>query len=183
MIFSGVLFYCIYCVCAGSGRQSELCGSRQEWSSLSTIQKETVISGFQCVQQPGTSINESTPSLSLWDDFTNVHATLNPSIHFVPMFLPWHRVYILLMELSIQSCDERFSQLTIPYWNPTVSNGTLSAWDGFDYFGFNSSVPGACLDDGPFSGLELAYPDESHCLSRSIDLSLIQEVPPLTAKP
>ena len=92
------------------------------------------------------------------------------------MFLPWHRVYTQLMQYAIQICDPpRHANVTLPFWDPAVLNGSLSSWDGFSdrYFGGNGSDSAGCLFSGPFIGIK-PYPEE-HCIKRSMDLSLIQE--------
>jgi hypothetical protein len=123
---------------------------------------------------------------NLFDDFVGFHANISLAIHFVPvfnstsnllkMFLPWHRVYTQLMQYAIQTCEPQLhANATIPFWDPSVMDGSLSDWDGFNsnYFGGNQSDADGCLSSGPFTG-QKPYPWE-HCFKLSMALSLIEE--------
>lgn len=155
--------------------QRARCQVRREWDSLNPLDKQLFIDGLQCLFNQ-RSLNQTTPTLSIYEDFVYHHMIIAPSVHFTPLFLPFHRLFIFAFETALQRCNPgRFANVTIPYWDVAVNAENFAAFSGFSnqYFGGNGSSDG-CVVNGVAAGRIATYPT-THCLSRAFDYNLISE--------
>ncbi|KAJ9058822.1 hypothetical protein DSO57_1008351 [Entomophthora muscae] len=109
---------------------------------------------------------EGMKSVSSFEYFTHIHNTNADTIHFTPVFLPWHRYFIRKFEKELQ----RFNpNVMLPYWDWSLDasephrSPVLSA----KYMGGNGGA-GRCVRDGLFANWQMSYP-QRHCLKRDFD--------------
>ena len=101
-------------------------------------------------------------------------------IHDVGAFLPWHRLYMRVHELLLQSeCGYTGAQ---PYWDEqadyvaieagSIGLGDSAVFDPDTGFGGNGTGADSCVADGPFADLELHINQTGfatdYCLSRDL---------------
>jgi tyrosinase len=104
---------------------------------------------------------------SFWDHLTKIHLTAQNYAHFTPIFLPYHRLLLELMEKEMQ---KYYPGLCMPYWNwgldsqdPEKSIVFTSA-----YFGGNGVWPNYDVTTGPFINMTFPYPQPGK-LKRDFD--------------
>ncbi|KAI4949001.1 hypothetical protein J4E91_005463 [Alternaria rosae] len=90
---------------------------RQEWSTLSEIQKLNYIDAVKCLgKKPArTPTAIASGAKSLFDDFIVTHIQQTMSIHGTGNFLSWHRYYIWVYEQALR--DECGYKGYLPYNN------------------------------------------------------------------
>ncbi|KAH7000636.1 hypothetical protein EDB80DRAFT_753793 [Ilyonectria destructans] len=85
-----------------------------------------------------------------WDELIYIHLVQPNYIHNVGAFLPWHRLYVhLLEELLRNECGYKGYQ---PYWNEVFDVDDMAGSVVFDPktgFGGNGSGDDGCVADGP----------------------------------
>ena len=104
------------------------------------------------------------PTPTPYDRLVKVHLDIGGETHVYPMFFPWHRAYIYLMELKLQKID---SNIMIPFWDWNYDSQApeLSVvWEN-EFFGGNGVGADKCVQDGKFKDWKPQYPTP-HCLSR-----------------
>ncbi|KAL5639188.1 hypothetical protein ACGC1H_006638 [Rhizoctonia solani] len=149
---------------------------RREWRTLSQGQRDKFHKAIKCLQdKPSTFDVEE--SKNLFDDFGYVHYTINRTIHHVASFFPWHRYFIILREQALSECG--YSD-PMPYWDWTLDSTiehfqNSEMFDNEKGFGGNGTgktdwVDGSCVEDGPYAGLQVNYP-EPHCLTRRFNFT------------
>jgi tyrosinase len=84
-----------------------------------------------------------------YDQFTGMHAEGAAFYHHVPSFLPWHREFVRLFEVSLQTIPGN-QQLTVPYWDWTDTRDTWSIWAD-DFMGGNGRADDDRVMTGPFA--------------------------------
>ncbi|OLY85777.1 Tyrosinase [Smittium mucronatum] len=96
--------------------------------------------------------------------FAFIHVHFFNVIHFVPIFLPWHRRFILEFENVAKYYSPSFS---LPYFDPTLdfSNPSNSEFFSGTYMGSSVDPSTNCVTDGIQTGWIMTYPN-SHCLNR-----------------
>jgi tyrosinase len=111
------------------------------------------------VQTQSLSISGPNTTLSTWDLFSLWHFyTMNTptptgsdrnAAHRGPVFLPWHRWFLLLLETQLQRVLNK-PNFGLPYWDwaadgdqPSAQQATLPIWD---HLGHSGTVA-----DGPFA--------------------------------
>lgn len=115
--------------------------------------------------------------MNLWDNLQYTHIIQSNFIHGSGQFLPWHRLYVRVHELLLQTrCNYLGSQ---PYWDELtdVTKAKLqdsSIFDPITGFGGNGTGPDLCVSDGPFAGLSLHLDQTGqstapYCLSRNLN--------------
>ncbi|EUC60319.1 tyrosinase tyrosinase: common central domain protein [Rhizoctonia solani AG-3 Rhs1AP] len=149
---------------------------RREWRTLSQDQRDSFHSAVKCLQTKPSALNVP-ESQTLYDDFSYVHYTINVTIHHVSSFFPWHRYFLVLHEAAMAECG--YSD-PIPYWDWTrdstvetfKSSEMFDTKKGFggDGTGKTNWTDGLCVEDGPYAGLHVNFP-EPHCLTRQFNLS------------
>jgi tyrosinase len=87
-------------------------------------------------------------SISIYDEYVQVHAAMQMEIHMGTAFFPWHRYLVRAFELELQAINP---QVTIPYWDFTVDNQQDSSLWAEDFMGGNGDPdePHA-VQTGPF---------------------------------
>ncbi|KAK6224129.1 hypothetical protein LQW54_000276 [Pestalotiopsis sp. IQ-011] len=121
-------------------------------------------------------------AVSRWDDLQHNHIVQTQVVHDVSQFLPWHRYYVTVhAELLRDECGYNGS---IPYWDETADSelSDLTTADVFqaDAFGGDGDGDDGCITTGPFVNTtlhlkRLGNDPEDYCISRSINLSQLQQ--------
>ncbi len=87
---------------------------REDQAKLSKHERERFLCAFQTLIGAGTL-----------GQFVKIHGETHYQ-HMSERFLPWHRVFLLLLEHALQSIHP---DVTIPYWNWTkAASQTFPAW-------------------------------------------------------
>lgn len=87
---------------------------RRDQASLNATQQERYVCAFSTIAANGTL-----------GQFVKIHGETHYQ-HGTQRFLPWHRVFLLLLEQALQSIHP---DVTIPYWDWTQSSEqTFPAW-------------------------------------------------------
>ncbi|PVU99881.1 hypothetical protein BB559_000309 [Furculomyces boomerangus] len=96
--------------------------------------------------------------------FAFVHQKLMKQVHFVPVFLPWHRRFTREFESIGQYYNPNFA---IPYWDSTIdfANPASSVVLSKAYLGGNGGSDG-CVQSGLQFGWNMTFP-LGRCLTRS----------------
>ncbi|RKO97033.1 hypothetical protein CXG81DRAFT_1086, partial [Caulochytrium protostelioides] len=139
-----------------------------EWRDMTSQQKQAYISGVQALRQAA-----STQGLrSRYDDFVNLHAQAISIVHSTPMFLPWHRILLVLYITTIRMIRNDNS-IVMPYWDegydgqdPLSNNQVFGS--GPLQFGTRSMGDG-CVHDGFVSGWTSVTPSVG-CLTRNYNV-------------
>jgi tyrosinase len=164
---------------------------RKEWRSFTDQQKTEWLSAVKCLNKlphdpklfsllppPGQPFLNT--SASLYDDLSYVHIDLYPIIHFVGIFLPWHRWFLNLFEQkmrgkcgytgpmgywdwSLDAADPEHSSMFDP--NPQSGLGSLGTAENNYY-----------LKDGALADFIVAYP-KPHILQRDFSVTPFAEKP------
>lgn len=83
-----------------------------------------------------------------YDQFVSDHMDFMAGAHRGPAFFPWHRQFLLKLELALQAVD---AAVTLPYWDWTVDNtATASLWSS-TFLGGNGRPSDGKVMDGPFA--------------------------------
>ncbi len=101
-----------------------------------------------------------TPGLSYYDQFVVWHRSLyvcDPSQpagamvmpHAGPLFLPWHRQYLLMFEDALRAVSGK-QDLTVPYWDWTLPESTASVFQDDFMGGTGDPQQGHAVTTGPF---------------------------------
>ena len=131
-----------------NGQLESCCRYRQDWSTLEDEEKSRYISAVKTVSSdPSYSLlyNELISRYS--QSFTTNIQVFNASIS---QFIPWHRYFLIEYENLLRLVD---NNITIPYWDWTVSPNSLFTQSVFDNtLGFGNSVNQTtlCVSSGPF---------------------------------
>ncbi|CAE6459994.1 unnamed protein product [Rhizoctonia solani] len=149
---------------------------RREWRTLSQGQRNKFHKAVKCLQDKPSTLGVE-ESQNLFDDFSYVHFTINQTIHHVASFFPWHRYFIILREQALSECG--YSD-PMPYWDWTLDSTiedfkNSEMFDSEKGFGGNGTgktdwADGSCVEDGPYAGLQVNYP-EPHCLTRRFNFT------------
>lgn len=114
-------------------------------------------SARQCVTSEGTS---RASGISWYDQFVLWHRELSrcrpgePQMngHNGPLFLPWHREFLLLFEDALREVSG--TDVTVPYWD-TSNQGSTESTFAADFMGGNGDPnEGWALREGPFSATD-----------------------------
>lgn len=101
-----------------------------------------------------------TPGLSYYDQFVAWHRSLYvcdptlphgsmPMAHAGPLFLPWHRQFLLLFENALRDVSGN-KDLTVPYWDWTRPESTASVFQEDFMGGDGDPTDGYTVHSGPF---------------------------------
>ncbi|KAF4537765.1 Amino acid transporter [Lasiodiplodia theobromae] len=150
---------------------------RKSWTSLSDAEKKSYIDAELCLMNKPSKLNV-TGSKNLWGDLMYTHINQANVIHNTGSFLPWHRLYMRVHEIYLQTeCGYNGSQ---PYWNELedAEAGPLNESAVFDTvtgFGSGNVDANGCVTDGPFVNLtihlNLTSTDANLCLTRDLNQS------------
>ncbi|MDB5391002.1 MAG: tyrosinase [Planctomycetaceae bacterium] len=126
--------------------------TRANYRSLSATQRKTYVDALLKLKKDGNPATGRN-----YDTYVNWHYQMmqlpmsQMRAHMSPMFLPWHREYLRLLELDLQAVSGD-STLAIPYWNwadPTAG-ASESLW-GDDFMGGNGRTSDFKVMTGPFA--------------------------------
>lgn len=203
-LFASSTFVALALTSLVSGAPASTCTNpvvRKEWRELTSAQKQDYLRAAVCLR------NKPAQDYPQWatrhDDFVWTHKSLNTDIHFVAMFLPWHRWFVQHHENALRTeCGYTGVQ---PYWDWSIdadAHNTANSplFDAVDGFGGNGRLTGNpqfgfthCVTDGPFANSTLVigptYPDFNapinveHCLTREFNSADGQKNPDGTSVP
>jgi tyrosinase len=169
---------------------------RKEWRELTAAEKAEYIRAAVCLRElPKAKYADIDAVTTRMDDLVYTHNTLNPDIHFVANFLPWHRWFVQLHENLLRTeCGFTGAQ---PYWDWTIDGDARDMpnsplFDPVTGFGGDGkrtgrSEPGfqRCVVDGPFANTNLTlgngWPDVNldgnslHCFTREFNGGMGQD--------
>jgi tyrosinase len=103
-----------------------------------------------------------------WDNLTRIHLDFNGITHSTPIFLPYHRLLLELMEKEMQ---KYYPGLCMPYWNWALDSQSPEKSIVFTsvYFGGNGVWPEYEVTTGPFANMSIPYPKPGK-LKRKFDM-------------
>ncbi|KAJ3213092.1 hypothetical protein HK099_007578 [Clydaea vesicula] len=121
---------------------------RKEWRNLSEKEQQDFFTAINILKKAPSLGNYD----SRYDDFVAIHSTQADNIHFVPQFLPWHRIFLRSLEVEMQKVLNQ-PEYSLPYWNKALD------WDapekapiwGPTKFGGNGQGENNCVLDGQFA--------------------------------
>eukprot|EP00486_Rosalina_sp_Unknown_P016199 CAMPEP_0201578540 /NCGR_PEP_ID=MMETSP0190_2-20130828/25452_1 /ASSEMBLY_ACC=CAM_ASM_000263 /TAXON_ID=37353 /ORGANISM="Rosalina sp." /LENGTH=460 /DNA_ID=CAMNT_0048011829 /DNA_START=219 /DNA_END=1598 /DNA_ORIENTATION=+ len=156
---------------------------RKSWDSLSQSERNVYISGFKQLADKGV-IQE----LSYSHYASAEHSGWKDSTFFSnEYFLPWHRVFILMLEDEIRALGPDYECFGMPFWDwsdePTpkeVKNGKtlliMNSGIGDDSDG-SCQNSGSSFDAGSYQPQLAQYKDNSgnKCLMRNVDYTTNQD--------
>lgn len=107
---------------------------RKNQANLTSDEKDEFIETLLKFKKDGNS-----ESGRNYDTFVKWHIDEAMPAHNSPQFLPWHRVFLRLLEKDLKQVSGN-EDITIPYWDWTTDNqDNSSLWDG-DFLGGNGDV-------------------------------------------
>ncbi|KAH0441491.1 amino acid transporter [Colletotrichum camelliae] len=148
---------------------------RKSWTAMTDVEKKAYIDAELCLQNKAPKLGVE-GSQNLWDDLMYAHIYQANVIHNDGPFLPWHRLYMRVHEVYLQTeCGYEGGQ---PYWNELedAEAGFLNQSTVFDAetgFGSFKNGENGCVADGPFVNLTMHLNQTSNnadfCLTRDLD--------------
>lgn len=158
------------CQCSSNSTPHSCCRYRQNWSSLSAIQRNRYISAVLTV----SSDPKYAPLYQkLIRKYENSFSSLAQStVPGISQFVPWHRYFLLEYEDLLRLVHR---DITIPYWDWSVSTSkpySLPVFDPIAGFGNTSKPETGCVSSGPFreGKFEVTYRNGStSCLVRKYE--------------
>ncbi|KAI3537135.1 hypothetical protein CABS01_10592 [Colletotrichum abscissum] len=148
---------------------------RKSWTAMTTTEKKAYIDAELCLMNKAPKLGIA-GSQNLWDDMMYAHIYQANVIHNDGPFLPWHRLYMRVHEVYLQTeCGYEGGQ---PYWNELedAEAGFLNQSTVFDAetgFGSFKNGDNGCVADGPFVNLTMhlnqTSSDANFCLTRDLD--------------
>lgn len=132
---------------------------RREWRQLSRDEQARFIKAIRQLQTDG--------SPSTYDRLVNVHLQKAGEIHGTANFLPWHRLYLYVLEFLLRRIDP---SVFVPYWDWGFDSQGPEDAPVFDDdpeigFGRNGDLQDRCIKTGAFATWQPQYPFP-HCLKR-----------------
>ncbi|XP_031561120.1 A disintegrin and metalloproteinase with thrombospondin motifs adt-1-like isoform X2 [Actinia tenebrosa] len=158
------------CVCDSSGSFVNCTRIRQEFSSMSTADRERYINAVKLASTDPSYKTE-------YDNLITIHKVyFMKGIHGRMHFLTWHRWFILQYENLLRQID---CNITVPYWDWSVVSGNPWGTSPSDFwysgnsgFGGNGVQPTGCVQTGVFrEGAWTLVPSAgpSKCLKRFLN--------------
>ncbi|KAJ3228454.1 hypothetical protein HK099_000009 [Clydaea vesicula] len=147
---------------------------RREWRQLTEKERQRYLEANLCLLNSPSERKGGKGSL--YDDFVWHHWDIATSIHFTPLFLPFHRAFIIAYENALRTCGDNneFDDVRT-YWDIALDSFAPSRAIVFQekYFGGNGNKnDDYCLQSGTFGGRIAEHP-KKHCLRRNFDLNQI----------
>ena len=126
---------------------------RKNVKDLTHKERKTLVKAFHALKNVPSPYD---PSLSYYDQFVAWHIMLHDCVpghhmqmaHGGPMYLPWHREYVLLLENAMR--DTIGKNVTIPYWDFTDPESTDSTFANDLMGGDGDPGDGYAVKTGPF---------------------------------
>ncbi|KAF3020233.1 hypothetical protein E8E14_011968 [Neopestalotiopsis sp. 37M] len=148
---------------------------RKSWTALTDVEKKAYIDAELCLMGKPPKLGV-TGSQNLWDDLMYAHIYQAGVIHNDGPFLPWHRLYMRVHEIYLQTeCGYTGAQ---PYWDEQADTDLASladsaVFDPITGFGSGNLDANGCVADGPFVNLTMHLNQTSNnanfCLTRDFD--------------
>ncbi|KAI0156123.1 hypothetical protein BJ166DRAFT_627146 [Pestalotiopsis sp. NC0098] len=148
---------------------------KKSWTALTDAEKKAYIDAELCLMSKAPKLGV-TGSQNLWDDMMYAHIYQAGVIHNDGPFLPWHRLYMRVHEIYLQTeCGYTGAQ---PYWDEQADSTLSSLVDSevFDPdtgFGSGNLDADGCVADGPFVNLTMhlnaTSNDANFCLTRDFN--------------
>ncbi|KAJ3096105.1 hypothetical protein HDU97_006209 [Phlyctochytrium planicorne] len=140
--------------------------SRKDFRDLSVNEKKTFFNAMNTLHQMPSLLNRR----NRYHDFVAIHSIGTQWWHGTPLFLPWHRYFIAVLERDLQTISGN-STFAFPYWAwdtdanswPLESAGMLTK----ENFGTTSHDDTGCVTDGFMNGTWI--PNNGPCLIRGYD--------------
>ncbi|KAI8902647.1 hypothetical protein BC833DRAFT_519833, partial [Globomyces pollinis-pini] len=121
-----------------------------EWREMPITERQQYISAVQCLQRTPSRIAPNSRN-TLYQDFVEVHRSIVPTAHGLPIFLPWHRFMLAAFDHALRTnCQYRGR---MPYWDWSVDSQSperSEIWSNTNGFGGNGNPQTGCIS-GPFS--------------------------------
>ncbi|KAK9760639.1 hypothetical protein K7432_015142 [Basidiobolus ranarum] len=127
---------------------------RKEIRQLTTSERNAFINAVNTIKKNGR-----------YDELVSIHLNYVPYAHSTPAFFPWHRTYIRMLELALQSVNPK---VTLPYWDWTLDSQAPEYSPIWKWFGGNGRRSDGCVVSGPFANWRAKLP-QPHCLQREWD--------------
>jgi hypothetical protein len=151
------------------------CALRREWRTLSQPEKDHYISSVKCLTTIPSKMKSDWTS---YEDFPWIHSHVGYYTHHSAPFLPWHRYFLHIYEMTLREQCNFTGELV--YWDWTRDwkyleySPVFDAESGFGGDGdkdgnITIGTTGRCVVDGPFTDIHAKYYDvkyKPHCLSR-----------------
>eukprot|EP00834_Sanchytrium_tribonematis_P003403 NODE_130_length_16779_cov_1.687410.p1 type:complete len:529 gc:universal NODE_130_length_16779_cov_1.687410:13940-12354(-) len=153
---------------------------RKEWRELQPVEKQAFIKSIQLLKVTNSTRN---PKVSVYDEFTYIHYTHTRNFHKNPQFLPYHRVFLIKFEESLNTVYQNYLRIApkqspyknitivLPYWNYLRDGSNIPGsviWKDFGGFGTPNSK--YCVPDGPFKDFKVTYSAQGkRCLRRKYE--------------
>ncbi|KAJ1972996.1 hypothetical protein H4R35_004362 [Dimargaris xerosporica] len=160
LIVAGLCLLQLILLAASQSRCSSI-RSRQEIRQLSSQQR---IDLYNAVKQLNSG-----PRPTEWDRLSNIHISFNHRIHEHPVFLPWHRHFLVDLERRLRRIN---SNIVLPYWDSSLDADNPAG--SVIFSGSNSWLggQGSCVSNGAFANFTTYYTDNGpreHCMNRRFD--------------
>lgn len=159
---------------------------RREWRSLSRDEQTNYINAVKCLAKLPSKLLPG-GDYRRYDDFENVHSRMRTRIHWLAIFLPWHREFMFLYEQALRNECQYTGGL--PRWDWTLDSANMTdspIWsadsqvgfggNGRDFINLNPAIEGGIVTDGAFANFSLYYP-EFHRLQRNYNLPARYQLP------
>ncbi|KAJ3251182.1 hypothetical protein HK103_002600, partial [Boothiomyces macroporosus] len=131
-----------------------------EWREMTLDEQKSFLDAVKCLKsKPSKILNNEFE----WDELTYAHAQVASSIHNHPVFLPWHRQFIQIMDRKlIDSCGYSGK---FPYWDEQHDSQAPELSPLWELFGGNGESGDHCVVDGRLANMMSSYPSK-HCVAR-----------------
>lgn len=156
---------------------------RYEWRGLTDAHKAQYVAATVCLMRAAPR-NGIRGARTRYEELVSVHQQMNPTIHNVGQFLPWHRYMMHVYEDMLRTECGYTGPMT--WWDETRDAGNFHNAPMFtaSYFGSapvkTSSGQGTCVSNGAFANIALhigpGSSDTTHCLSRAVDEGLSRQI-------
>ena len=118
-------------ICDVPGQACTKARIRRDWNQLDDTEKELYVSAINDLKKSG-----------IYDDFVHVHGLTNNKeyAHGTGGFLPWHRWYLFQFEEALRNQDDKYKDVTIPYWDWGEEADLCAAQGGCRYLDEKSEI-------------------------------------------
>ena len=170
---------------------------RKDVAALSAKEKARFVEALHALKAADYPYDGDRDGIRWYDQFVQWHVELSlcrgtPDDasgifgHGGPMFLPWHRQYVLELEDALRAVTGR--HITLPYWNWTSKASTDALFDQRFMGGDGNQDRGGRLESGPFrydrwplhvdnSALHLYRATSTQWITRSRGSMYVPELP------
>jgi tyrosinase len=134
---------------------------RKDAAAMTAKEKRQFVQALHAVKVADYPYDHDPHGITWYDEIVRWHTELNPCGdpevgrghgiwgHGGPMFLPWHRQYLLALEDAMRAVTRK--HVTIPYWDWTRDESTKAVLRDDLMGGSGNELNGYRLERGPFS--------------------------------